>query len=117
PGTERSRDAPISTTTITAGRFEATFDSRSRLKAMHAAPDAKTVTATASQPDRITTSRELDATFVPGGNGISSIAQQGDFRYLEGDRKATAERAHFDAAGETLALSGAPRYSDAQSAV
>jgi lipopolysaccharide export system protein LptA len=114
----RSTEAkPTSTTTITAGRFEAAFDQRSRLKSVHAAPDAKTVTATAGQPDRVTSSRELDATFAPGGAGISTIVQQGDFRYSEGDRKATAERARFDAAAGLLSLSGSPRYSDAQSAV
>ena len=37
------------------------FDARNHIKAVHGAPDARTVTASAGQPERITTSRELDA--------------------------------------------------------
>jgi lipopolysaccharide export system protein LptA len=117
PAGSPPRGERTDTTTITAGRFEANFDQRSHLQTVHAGPDAKTVTVTAGQPDRVTTSRSLVAAFAPGGNGLSTIVQEGDFRYTEGDRKATADRARFDAASEALALNGSPRYSDSQAAV
>ena len=42
---------------------------------------------TPGQPDRVSTSTMLDASFHPGG-GIDSIAQQGSVAYQDGERKA-----------------------------
>jgi lipopolysaccharide export system protein LptA len=112
-----ARSPEAQTTTLTAGRFNAEFDAKGRLQSLHGAPDAKTLTVSPGQPDRVTTSRELDVAIVPGGNGIASITQSGDFAYSEADRRATAERAQFNAASNLLTLAGSPRYSDSQASV
>src|SRR3954465_14894159 len=63
-------------TVITAGKFEAQFDKDNRMKSLHGAPDGKITSRTSSgptpsQPERVTTSRELDVTFASGA--ISAI--------------------------------------------
>lgn len=106
-------------TTISATQFTASFDEQNHLRTVHGAsePNAepvKIVSSTPGQPDRITTSRKLDAAFAPGGNAINSLVQSGDFHYTEGSRGATADEARFVAAINELALTGSPRYSDEQ---
>jgi lipopolysaccharide export system protein LptA len=110
--TQQPANAAPTLTTITAGRFDATFDSKNRVKELRGSPDAKMVSSTQGQPDRVTTSRELQVEFNAGGNGIASMTQTGDFRYVEGARTATADRAHYTAADELFELTGGPRYSE-----
>ncbi|HWR35634.1 MAG TPA: LPS export ABC transporter periplasmic protein LptC [Clostridia bacterium] len=107
-------------TVITAGSFRALFDSRNRLTVVRGEPNARIVAMTPGQPDKISTSRTLDVQFAAAG-GISSIVQEGDFRYTEpqvanaiastgpGGRVATAERARYSPTDEMLTLSGSPR--------
>jgi len=99
-------------TLVTAAKFEVKFDAKrgepTRLKALHGAPDARTVTTAPGQPDRITTSNALDVGFRPAG-GIEAIVQQGDFTYVEGDRKAWSDAARYTPVDQTLTLSGSPR--------
>ena len=109
---QQQANAPPTRTTITAGRFDAAFNSKNQVKSLHGSPDAKMVSATQGQPDRVTTSRELDVEFNPNGNGIASMTQTGDFHYTEGSRTATAERAKYTTAEELFELSGNPRYSE-----
>jgi lipopolysaccharide export system protein LptA len=53
----------------------------------------------------------LDVSFRPTG-GIESIVQQGNLAYVDGDRKAWAERARYTPADQLLVLSGSPRISE-----
>jgi lipopolysaccharide export system protein LptA len=96
---------------ITAAQFEARFDERSHLKALHGAPDARITTLTPGQPDRTSTSATLDVAFRPSG-GIEAITQQGDLAYVDGERKAWADRARYTPADQLLVLTGSPRVVD-----
>jgi lipopolysaccharide export system protein LptA len=100
-------------TDITAGRFEAQFGRDSRLKSLHGAPDARVASRAQGQPERVTTSRELDVTFANGA--ISSMVQSGDFRYVEGTRTATAQQARYTVGDNMIAASGLPRVVDTNS--
>src|SRR4029077_6812470 len=78
---------------------------------VHGAPDARIVSQNPGQPDRISTSRVLDAAFQPG-SGIQSIVQQGSVAYVDGERKAWGERARYTPADQVLILTGSPRVTD-----
>jgi lipopolysaccharide export system protein LptA len=98
-------------TTITAGKFAAKFDERSRLNSLHGAPDARIVNTTPSQPDRSSTSQALDVAFRPAG-GIDSIVQQGDVVYTDGEREVRGTRARYTPADQLLEVTGSPRVTD-----
>jgi lipopolysaccharide export system protein LptA len=110
-------------TVVSAGRFRADFDSKNHLRTLEGDPGARVVAMTAGQPDKIATSRELLVQFAPGG-GVTSIVQDGDFKYLEpqasngakgagpGGRTATAERARYSPVDDSLTLTGSPRVTD-----
>ncbi len=110
-------------TVVSAGRFRADFDGKNRLRTIVGEPDARVVAISAGQPDKVATSHQLVVQFAPGG-GVSSIVQQGDFRYAEaqatngakgpglGGRTATADRAKYSTADDSLTLTGAPRVTD-----
>jgi lipopolysaccharide export system protein LptA len=66
------------------------------------------VNSNPGQPDRVSTSDTLDASFHPG-TGIETITQQGNFAFVDNDRKAWAERARYTPADQMLLLTGAPR--------
>ncbi|MGB9071500.1 MAG: LPS export ABC transporter periplasmic protein LptC [Terriglobales bacterium] len=99
------------TAVVTAGKFEATFTDQNRLATLHGEPDARIVSRTPGQPDRVSTSQSLDVSFRPAG-GIASIAQQGDVAYVDGTRKAWAQRATYTPANQMLVLNGSPRVAD-----
>jgi lipopolysaccharide export system protein LptA len=98
-------------TTISAGHFETVFNDKNRPVSLYGTPDAKIVDSVPGKPDRILTSRELTAKFNDKGE-IVSADQTGDFHYQEGTQTATAERAQYTAAEETIFLSGSPRVVD-----
>ena len=98
-------------TLVTAGKFQARFDTLGRLASVHGAPDARIVSKTAGQPDRISTSDTLDASFHPG-SGIDSIVQQGNMAYVDGERKAWGDRAVYTPPDQMLVLNGSPRVVD-----
>jgi lipopolysaccharide export system protein LptA len=107
-------------TVVTAGRFDARFaatpEGSSRLMSVHGAPDAKIVDVIPNQPDRVSTSQTLDATFFPQG-GIASIIQQGSVTYSDGQppekrTQAWADKALYTPADRILLLTGSPRVSD-----
>jgi lipopolysaccharide export system protein LptA len=115
--------APGDKTVVTAGRFRADFDAKNHLKTLRGEPDARVTALTAGQADKVATSRELQVQFAPGG-GVTSILQEGDFKYSEaqssgdvratgpGGRTATAERARYSPADDSLTLTGSPRVTD-----
>jgi lipopolysaccharide export system protein LptA len=98
-------------TLVTAAKFDARFDNSGQLTAVHGAPDARIVSQNPGQPDRISTSRMLDATFQPG-NGIQSLVQQGSVSYVDGERKAWGAHARYTPADQILILTGSPRVTD-----
>ena len=113
PGGDASR--PPSKTTITAGAFEARFDSGSQIKSLHGEPDAKIVSTGTGQPERISTSQTLDVAFnrtSKNSSGIESVLQQGGVRIVEEKREAVAQSARYTPANELFTLAGAPRVSD-----
>jgi lipopolysaccharide export system protein LptA len=99
-------------TLVTAAKFEARFDGSGHFTSVHGAPDARIVSQNPGQPDRISTSQALDATFQPEG-GIQSVVQQGKVAYLDGERKAWGDRARYTPADQVLILTGSPRVADA----
>jgi lipopolysaccharide export system protein LptA len=98
-------------TVVTAGKFDARFDDSSHLQTLHGTPDAKIVSSTPGQPDRISTSQTVDVAFRAAG-GIESILQQGNFSYNDGERQARADRARYTPANEMVELTGSPRVTD-----
>ncbi len=107
----REGGQPAQATVITAGRFTADFTGRNRLRSVQGAPEARVVSSVPGEPDKISTSQELEATFGASG-GISSLVQQGDVRYSEGARSAGAEKAHYTPGLDELILTGSPRYTE-----
>jgi lipopolysaccharide export system protein LptA len=108
--------AKNSQTTISAGQFEAKFNAQNRLSSVFGSPDAKIVSTTPGQPDRIASSHDLNATFNSKGE-IAAADLTGDFHYQEGQRTAVAERAHYTSADEMFLLTGTPRVVDSGSTI
>jgi lipopolysaccharide export system protein LptA len=98
-------------TLVTAAKFDARFDDSRQLTSVHGAPDARIVSQNPGQPDRISSSRVLDATFQPG-SGIQSLVQQGSVTYVDGERKTWGDRARYTPADQVLILTGSPRVTD-----
>ena len=119
----QQNSAPGDKTVVSAGHFHAEFDAKNHVKSLRGDPDAKITAIANGQPDKVSTSRELQVQFAPGG-GVSSILQEGDFKYSEtaalsgqkgpglGGRTATAERARYSPADDSLTLTGSPRVTD-----
>src|ERR1051326_1217905 len=98
-------------TTISAGRFETTFNEQNRPATLYGTPDAKIVDSEPNKPDRVLTSRELRGKFNDKGE-LASAELIGDFHYQEQTQTATAERADYRAGDETVVLTGSPRVVD-----
>jgi lipopolysaccharide export system protein LptA len=98
-------------TSISAGHFEAYFTGQNQLSRLTGSPDAKLISKTPGQPDRVAGAREFTAHFDRQGQ-IASAQLQGNFQYREGQRTATAAQAHFNVADESYTLTGSPRVVD-----
>jgi lipopolysaccharide export system protein LptA len=98
-------------TVATADRFTMRFDPRGRLRALHGEPNARITSKTGNQPERVSTSRQLDVAFTARG-AIENVAQVGDVEFKDGQRTATAERARYTPNDAVLTLSGSPRVND-----
>src|SRR5215472_317569 len=106
-------------TVVTAGKFIADFaqsEGGNHLASIHGSPDARIVSSTPGQPDRVSTSDSVDATFLPQG-GIETITQTGQFRYadnLGADKRmqAWADSARYTPANQMLLLIGSPRLAN-----
>ncbi|MGH9492300.1 MAG: LPS export ABC transporter periplasmic protein LptC [Terriglobales bacterium] len=106
-----SAPASQATTTVSAEQFQASFESGNRVRALHGAPQARIVSSTPGQPDKVSTSRELDVLFDRSG-AIAGVVQQGGVRYSEGTRQASGERGRYLPAEDTVELSGSPQATD-----
>jgi lipopolysaccharide export system protein LptA len=102
---------PGQQTLVTARKFTALFDDLGQLASVHGAPEARIVNTNPGQPDRVSTSQTLDASFRPG-SGIDVLVQQGNVAYVDGERKAWGEKARYTPADQILALNGSPRVID-----
>jgi lipopolysaccharide export system protein LptA len=102
--------------TISAGQFNARFNAQNRLESIFGSPGAKIVSSTPSKPDRVTSSRDVTATFNAKGE-VASAEQAGDFHYQEGTREGWAEGARYNPADESYVLTGSPRLVDADRAL
>jgi lipopolysaccharide export system protein LptA len=105
-------------TVATADRFTAAFDRNGKLTTLIGAPNAKVVSTTPGEPDRVTTSNILTLAMKPEG-GISNIVQEGNFHYTESASRsaqpgteATAAKATYDPKTEMFVLTGSPRLTD-----
>ena len=117
-GTAPAKSATASKKTqtlITAGRFDAKFTSGNRLSALTGNVPVKIVSSTAGQPDRVSQSHDLLATFTKGKTqALEDAIQTGNVQIDEGQRSASADRATFHQPTESMTLSGNVRYKDAQ---
>ena len=95
-------------TLVTAGKFDAHFDDAGQISSLHGAPDARIVNTTPGEPDRISTSKIVDAVFSPGG-GIDAMVQRGNVAFDDGARKAWGDHARYSPADQILVLTGSPR--------
>jgi lipopolysaccharide export system protein LptA len=107
-----------STTVATAGKFHSTFGPGNRMQTLHGSPEARIVSTSPGQPDKLSTSQNLDVTFAPDG-GAEKLIQTGDFQYHEpspkpdtGGRAMFADKATYTPADQVLVLNGSPRAID-----
>jgi len=111
-------------TVVTAGKFSAKFSTdrsasdsgRTRLNLIRGLPDARIVSSTPGQPDRVSTSESVEANFFPQG-GIEAITQQGNVAYSDGQSpdkgmQAWANSARYTPADQMLVLTGSPRVTN-----
>lgn len=100
-------------TVVTAGKFNARFDSEGRLKMLHGEPNAKIVSPNPEygEPDRVSTSRAVEATFDPNGQ-VRAMTQTGSVHYDDGERQAFGEQGRYTPQDQMLVLTGAPRVMD-----
>ncbi len=107
-----------STTVATAGKFHATFGEANRLQTLHGSPDTRIVSTSPGEPEKVSTSQNLDVAFAPDG-GAEKLVQTGDFQYHEpspkpdaGGRAMFADKATYTPADQILVLNGSPRVID-----
>ncbi|HXE92172.1 MAG TPA: LptA/OstA family protein [Terriglobales bacterium] len=98
-------------TVITAAAFEAAFGKGNRLQSLRGAPDARITSNVPGGPLRVSTSRQVLATFREDGS-VSAVEQEGDVRYTEGARTASAEKARYLPAADEIVLTGSPRFTE-----
>jgi lipopolysaccharide export system protein LptA len=110
---------PSQRTVVTAGKFHAQFTSsegRNHLTSVHGAPNARIVNSTPGEPDRVSTSDSVDASFLPQG-GIDAVTQHGNVAYTDGQQpdkrmQAWANSARYTPGDQMLALTGSPRVAN-----
>ncbi len=107
-----------STTVATAGKFHFTFGEANRLQTLHGSPDARIVSTSPGEPEKVSTSQNLDVAFAADG-GAEKLVQTGDFQYHEpsprpdaGGRAMFADKATYTPADQILVLNGSPRVID-----
>jgi len=118
PKSSQDLGSTNSTTVATAGTFHATFGYGNRIQALHGSPDARIVSTSPGEPDKTSTSQNLDIAFAPDG-GAEKLVQSGNFEYHEpsarpdtGGRAMFADKATYTPADQVLILNGSPRAID-----
>lgn len=85
------------------------YEEGNRLRSFNATGGVKVeieATVPDDHPPRVSTSRVLTAELDRETQDLKLISQEGDFKYNEADRNATAERASYDGSSEVLRLRG-----------
>jgi len=106
-------------TVVTAGRFLADFTNsggKNQIASIHGSPDVRIENSVSGQPDRVSTSDSLEATFFPQG-GIESITQKGNVAYSDNQPPekrilAWAESGRYTPSDHILMLAGNPRVTE-----
>jgi lipopolysaccharide export system protein LptA len=98
-------------TTVTARTFHAIFNADNRMQTLHGAPNARILSLTPGEPQRVSTSRVLDVSFSPTGE-VSNIVQTGNVHYVEAQREAWADQGTYAPGDGNLLLTGSPRVVD-----
>ena len=105
---------PATSTVVTADRFSADFNNQGHVNHIVGRSNARIVSTSPGQPDRTSTSDDLEVLYNESGT-LASVVQKGNFQYRErlpnnqGDRLATADMARYTPSDETLHLTGNPR--------
>jgi lipopolysaccharide export system protein LptA len=111
-----SGSQPATTTVVTAGRFFADFNADGHVQHIRGLPNARVVSTPAGEPEKVSTSDQLEVFYNETGE-LASVVQQGSFAYREqlpkeGDRLANADSARYTPADDMLHLIGLPRISE-----
>ncbi|MGH9452693.1 MAG: LptA/OstA family protein, partial [Terriglobia bacterium] len=102
---------------ITAGRLAMSFDSLGRLTTLRGF-DSSHITFFPAPGEKAQTapqqsfSDQLQANLNPATEEVETLRQWGNFRYLDGDRHATAKQADYQSSNQTLTLTGDPLLVD-----
>lgn len=100
-------------TTITANTFEARFSEENRISTLTGSSPVKIVSTVPGQPDRVSESHDLLATFTKGKTQmLEQAVQKGNVQIQEGKRSATADQATYSQANDAMSLKGNVRYKD-----
>ncbi len=107
---------------ISAGQFLMNFDERSRLQSLRGtAPTLVRFQPSPTAPpgtlEQQSQADHLEAAFDPGTQTLQGVRQSGHFEYHDGDRRASADEAHYDPTGQSLVLLGHPEAWDPASRV
>lgn len=99
---------------VTAGRFLANFDGKSRLESVRGLAPTRVVFEPAQGKQQRAGPMESDAdnlqaAFDPASTDLRSVVQSGRFQFIDADARATADRAEYSADGGVLALTGTPQ--------
>ncbi len=102
---------------IYAGQLKLGFDARNHLESLDGSQGTRLVVFTSARSQggalkSVSTSERLAAFFNPATEALQSAEQVGDFRFERGEQQAAASRAAYNAADETLHLTGHPRAWD-----
>ena len=92
-----------------AGRFTVDFfDTDNIVRQVNGDGGVKTefVAMQGNKPVRTTTSQTMVANFDRGTQNVTDVTQDGAFKYTEGERNATAKRAAYTLADNTIRLTG-----------
>lgn len=113
---EATGNPKTGTTVITSSRFQAKFAGDNRISNLTGSDPVKIVSSSPDKPDRISQSRDLVASFAAGQTQtLQQVVQSGNVQIQEDQRSATADRANYNQATDTMALTGNVRYKDASS--
>jgi lipopolysaccharide export system protein LptA len=102
---------------IHAGQFLMAFDGRSRIESLRGLAPTQVLfhpplAAPVGSPTQQGDADRLDALFETATQTLREVQQTGNFQYQDGDHRASADDAHFDAQTQTLLLLGHPQVWD-----
>ncbi|MFZ3218365.1 MAG: LPS export ABC transporter periplasmic protein LptC [Candidatus Acidiferrales bacterium] len=101
-------------TTLRAKRFVAKFSPAGRLDHLQGHGGATVTRRVGSAPPQVIKADELTAKFSPDGEW-QTLDEEGDVRFQQADRQASADRANIERTTELIQLDGSPVLTDAMS--